>query len=208
MTRRELAEMMFFFCAVFMFPQVWGCVTDDAQLFTPDQVDVLGVVCHELYEQTSVVFWVYTLSDSADITMSARSFFESHQLGDEQTDSGFLLVIDSANQQYYFLPGYGIDRTLSAGMLGRFIRETFEPVFSEGSYYLGVLYTIDFLHTVVGDSVLTSARINWWIVIVVIASICLTLFVYIRFRIFLPLMLLDIWNKRGGKTSGGGLARR
>jgi uncharacterized membrane protein YgcG len=232
MTRRELAEMMLFFmCVLFTslcIPSTYACITDTAQVFTAEQTQILTEFCNQIYEHTSIVFWVYTINDtiydasndtsndtideshynSQDIATSAVSFFDKHKLGDESTDSGFLVVLNPQKKQYYLLPGYGIDSHISAGMLGRFSRDVFEPAFDQGSYYLAVLHTMEFVVTVVDDSLLTPPRIWWWAIIVGICSVCLTAIVYIKYRVWIPLIILDIYTKRGGKSSGGGLGKQ
>jgi uncharacterized protein len=68
----------------------------------------------------------------------AYELFNKWQIGDRDAENGFLLLLAIDDEDYYYLPGTGLDYDMSAGRIRPIVDEYLEPYFAAGDYDQGV----------------------------------------------------------------------
>lgn len=75
---------------------------------------------------------------SEDIEDYAYELFNKWGIGDSKAENGFLLLLAIDDEDYYYLPGTGLDYDMSAGRIRPIVDEYLEPYFAAGDYDQGV----------------------------------------------------------------------
>lgn len=80
---------------------------------------------------------------SEDIADYAYELFNDWGIGDRKAQNGFLLLLAIDDEDYYYLPGTGLDYDMSGGKIRPIIGEYLEPYFAKGDYDEGVSKTFE-----------------------------------------------------------------
>lgn len=78
-----------------------------------------------------------------DIADYAYELFNDWGIGDKKAQNGFLLLLAIDDEDYYYLPGTGLDYDMSGGKIRPIIDEYLEPYFAKGDYDEGVSQTFE-----------------------------------------------------------------
>ena len=79
---------------------------------------------------------------SDDITDYARDVFEKWKIGDSEEDNGVLLLMLTEDKDYVIIPGQGLEKLLTPGVLTDVNRNCCEPYFADGDYDTAVRETV------------------------------------------------------------------
>lgn len=102
--------------------------------------DVLAEACG-----AQIVFVTVDTVGSASIDDYALELFNAWNIGDAQKQNGFLVLMAIDDDNYYALPGTGLDLELSAGVIKQYLDEYLEPDFADKDYDAGARKLFDAL---------------------------------------------------------------
>jgi len=129
-------------------------VLDDADVLS-DATEGMIVFSNDLLEaDCGAQFVVVTLETTGDedIEDYAYELFNEWGIGDKKANNGFLLLLATGDEDYYYLPGAGLDYDLSGGRLRAIIDEYLEPYFAEGAYDKGVAESFEQIFAKIADA--------------------------------------------------------
>ena len=86
--------------------------------------------------------------DGREIDDYAYTLFSLWGVGSRERNNGLLLVLAIGEEDYYALPGYGIEDTFTGGMLQGLLDDCLEADFAAGSYDAGVRKFFDAAYAV------------------------------------------------------------
>ena len=98
-----------------------------------------------------VVFVTVGTVGSSAIDDYARELFNRWEIGDGRTQNGVLVLMAIDDDNYYALPGAGLDLELGAGTLKQYLDEYLEPDFADRDYDAGARKLFDALFERVAD---------------------------------------------------------
>ena len=102
--------------------------------------DVLAEACG-----AQIVFVTVDTVGNASIDDYALELFNAWDIGDAQKQNGFLVLMAIDDDNYYALPGTGLDLELSAGVIKQYLDEHLEPDFADKDYDAGARKLFDAL---------------------------------------------------------------
>ena len=116
-------------------------VYDEANILNDFTEEYIVEVNKELSQKTGAQVVVATVNslDDMDINSYATALFEKWKIGSREYDNGLLLLIVPNEGELWIETGYGLEGTLSAGLVKRIINENILPSFSEGNLNDGVI---------------------------------------------------------------------
>lgn len=116
-------------------------VYDEANILNEFTENYIIEVNKELSQKTGaqVVVAAVNSLDGMDINRYATALFEKWVIGSKEYDNGLLLLIVPNEGELWIETGYGLEGTLSAGLIKRIINENILPSFSEGNFNDGVI---------------------------------------------------------------------
>jgi len=143
---------MFFSSAVFgqNYPKATGFVTDQAGLFSPDEVRELNQRLQALDDSTSNEIAIYTtLELPDDISMVAIGFGRENGVGQKDRKNGIVIVIkpktaDSKGQAFIAV-GYGLEGAIPDAIAKRIVEQEMIPLFKQGNNYAAVKSAVEVL---------------------------------------------------------------
>lgn len=115
-------------------------VLDDAGVLDT-QTEGMIVFCNDLLYQDCGAQFVVVVADSIggeDIGDYAYELFNKWGIGDSQKGNGYLMLLAIEEEDYYFLPGEGLDESMSWGKTKEIVNKYLEPDFAAGDYDSGV----------------------------------------------------------------------
>ncbi len=115
-------------------------VLDDAGVLDT-QTEGMIVFCNDLLYRDCGAQFVVVVADSIgneDIGDYAYELFNKWGIGDSQTGNGYLMLLAIEEDDYYFLPGDGLDESMSWGKTKEIVDKYLEPDFAAGDYDSGV----------------------------------------------------------------------
>lgn len=115
-------------------------VNDDANVLETDTEGMIIFSNDLLYEDCGAQFAVVVAESigNEDIGDYAYDLFNEWGIGDSKKDNGFLMLLAIEEENYYFLPGSGLDTDMSWGKIGGIVDDYLEPYFAKGEYDEGV----------------------------------------------------------------------
>lgn len=115
-------------------------VNDDANVLDTDTEGMI-VFCNDLLYDDCGAQFVVVVAESIgneDIGDYAYDLFNEWGIGDSKKDNGFLMLLAIEEENYYFLPGSGLDIDMSWGKISGIVDDYLEPYFARGEYDEGV----------------------------------------------------------------------
>lgn len=142
MVALALCAMLTCFCAfaAVLSPSNDFYVLDDAGVLDT-QTEGMIVFCNDLLYQNCGAQFVVVVADSIggeDIGDYAYELFNKWGIGDSQKGNGYLMLLAIEEEDYYFLPGEGLDESMSWGKTKEIVNKYLEPDFAAGDYDSGV----------------------------------------------------------------------
>ena len=115
-------------------------VNDDANVLDTDTEGMIVFSNDLLYEDCGAQFVVVVAESigNEDIGDYAYDLFNEWGIGDSRKNNGFLMLLAIEEENYYFLPGSGLDIEMSWGKIGGIVDDYLEPYFARGEYDEGV----------------------------------------------------------------------
>ncbi len=147
-------------CLLGVMPLLSGCGRDgepipeaQAQFYVLDEPGVLDAATEDyiiavndsLCAQTGaqvVVVCVHTTGLASTDTY-AYDLFNQWQIGDKQKNNGVLILLTVGEEDYWMLPGKGLEESFSGGIVKLMLNRYLEPDFAAGDYDAGVRKLFD-----------------------------------------------------------------
>lgn len=122
-------------------------VIDNADILSADTEDYITRISVSLQESCGAQIGVYTVDYVGNSTMEGYAYevFNAWGLGDADKDNGVLLLMASGEDDYYIMPGAGIESQLTTSMLRTIVDEQLEPNWVKQDYDAGARDTVDAL---------------------------------------------------------------
>lgn len=141
-------------------PYLTGRVVDDSRVLSTEARERIEAQLKAHEDRTSnqvVVLTVPTL-EGESIEGFAEKVFSAWHLGQKGKDNGLLLVIATGDRRMRIEVGYGLEGTLTDGVMGSIIRNAMAPRFKTGDYAGGIEAALQaILGTLDGDSAAVPA---------------------------------------------------
>ena len=120
-------------------------VADYADVLTADTEQYIIEKNQTLNAATGGAIEVVTVDflDGMDIADYAYELFNSWGIGDGEADNGLLLLLAIGEENYYAMPGAGIENALTASTLDDYLWTYLEADFAAGDYDAGVRQVFD-----------------------------------------------------------------
>ena len=116
------------------------CILDAAGVLSDDLESTLNRRNLQLFESTGAEIAVAAVdfTDGQAIDDYAFTLFSIWGIGSRERNNGLLLVLAIGEEDYYALPGYGIEDTFTGGKLRELLDDYLEEDFAAGNYSAGV----------------------------------------------------------------------
>lgn len=117
-----------------------GCVLDSAGVLSDATEGEINRKNESLFESTGAEIAIAAVDflGGQDIDDYAYSLFNYWGVGSQERNNGLLLVLAIGEDDYYAVPGYGIDDLFSGGELQTLLDDYLEEDFAKGDYDAGV----------------------------------------------------------------------
>lgn len=115
-------------------------VLDAAGVLDEDTEGMIVFSNDLLYKDCGAQFVVVTVDSTGNEAIEdyAYELFNDWGIGDSKANNGFLMLLAIEDEDYYFLPGTGLDYDMSWGRIKPIVDEYLEPYFASGDYDEGV----------------------------------------------------------------------
>ena len=115
-------------------------VLDDANVLDEATEGMIVFANDLLKDACGAQFVVVTVNSTGheDIEDYAYDLFNNWKIGDPKEENGFLMLLAIGDDDYYFLPGTGLDYDMSWGRIKPIVDEYLEPYFAAKDYDAGV----------------------------------------------------------------------
>ncbi|MBP3388247.1 MAG: TPM domain-containing protein, partial [Clostridia bacterium] len=122
--------------AVVAVPDPFSYAADYANVLSEDTEGYINEENDSLYSATGAQIAVVTVEflDGQDIEDYAYDLFNEWGIGSAKYQNGALILLATAEENYYMLLGYGLDRVIAASQLQRLLDDDMEPDFAVGNY--------------------------------------------------------------------------
>ena len=122
--------------AVVAVPDPFSYAADYADTLSADTESYINSENDSLYSKTGAQIAVVTVEflDGQDIEDYAYDLFNEWGIGSSEYNNGALILLATAEENYYMLLGYGLDRVIAASQLQRILDDDMEPDFAVGNY--------------------------------------------------------------------------
>lgn len=134
---------------VFLITSAFNLPNPSYEFYVYDQANIIDEftenyiieVNKELSQKTGAQVVVATINslEGMDINRYATALFEDWKIGSRQYDNGLLILIVPDDGELWIETGYGLEGTLSAGLIKRIINENMLPSFAQGDLNDGVI---------------------------------------------------------------------
>lgn len=116
-------------------------VLDSAGVLSSEAEQSIISINQTLFNQTGAEIVVVAVDfiSGDDIADYANELFDQWGIGSSQRNNGLLLVLAIAEEDYYALPGYGINNLFSGQVLKGMLQDELEEDFDAENYEAGVL---------------------------------------------------------------------
>lgn len=178
------------------------CLNDEQGLVY--ETTKISQLCKELEQETGVQTAIILTNFSEDIDSYAIKLFDENKIGEKNKDTGMLIVVNTQNNDWIILVGYGLEGLLNDAKLADIGRTYLEPQIDEENYNDGIIDTFAILGMTIIDSGEFKKEKNFWkdnwhILLAIL--ILIILLIITKGKIF----FLPSINKGfgGGRTGGG-----
>ena len=156
------------------YPTLTEIVTDNAQIFTPSELEGLRTKLYQFESETSNQLVILTIDALGNETIEGYAFevFNQNKLGQEGKDNGILILFSKLDREVRIEVGYGLESYITDAVASRIIRNTMIPKFKEEDYFGGLDMAtdqiIDFLTHPEAlqefkDNIAEDEKIPWWL---------------------------------------------
>jgi uncharacterized protein len=213
--------------SVFSIPSSKGYVSDYAGIISKEDSAVITAVASEIKEKTGAeiaILTVKSISPYGSIEEYAVETAEEWGIGEKGKDNGVLIVLSTSERKVRIEVGYGLEGAITDGISGAVIDKYMMPSLKQGDYSGGLkngalavasLVADEYKVKIEGTKLAPSsgasrrpARRG-----ISIFNIIILLFIFMGGgRIFLPLLLLSGFSRRGyygggfGSSGGSGFS--
>ncbi len=115
---------------------------DNANLFSPQQAQLVEQSLRDFEDQTSVQFVIFTtdkIPDDTTLEEYSLKIAEDNKIGRSGLDTGLLFFIAVDDRKYRWEVGYGLEDVLNSAWLGSMSRDYMVPYFKSNDYSDGIL---------------------------------------------------------------------
>lgn len=208
---KKILIILFFLLAVYVHaevPTLNTCLNDFSGVINIEEQSVIKNQCDMLYSETGVEVAVLLTNFSEEIDSYAIDVFEKNQIGEKNKDTGMLILVNTQDNDWIILVGYGLEGVLNDAKLANVGRAYLEPAIDEGNYGEGVYQTLGILGALIYESGEFKKEKNFWkdnwhILLAIL--ILIILLIITKGRIF---FLPNIIKGFGGGRTGGGRGKR
>lgn len=129
-------------------------ILDEANVISNATEEYIIYNNDQLYDAcgAQIVFAVVDDTEGEAIDDYAYDLFNEWGIGDSKKDNGFLVLMAIDDDNYYALPGTGLERAISAGTVKDLLDTYLEPDFAAKDYDAGAKALFDALFTEVCDA--------------------------------------------------------
>lgn len=122
------------------YPQLTQIVTDNATIFTSQQLQDLRTKLTQFETETTNQVVVLTINELGYETIEqyADGVFNQNKLGQEGKDNGILILFSKNDREVRIEVGYGLESYITDAVASRIIRNTMIPNFKEEDYFTGI----------------------------------------------------------------------
>ncbi len=130
-------------------PKATGFVTDEAGLFTSEEVQRLNQQLQALDDSTSNEIAIYTTTDlqGYDIASVALEFGRQNGVGQKKSNNGVVIVIKPKTSEgkgkAFISVGYGLEGAIPDAIAKRIVENEMIPAFKQGNHYAGVQAAVE-----------------------------------------------------------------
>lgn len=160
------------------YPQLTEIVTDQAGIFTPDQLTDLRAKLTQFETESTHQLVVLTLNSLGNETIEqyANGTFNQNKLGQAGEDNGILILFSRNDREVRIEVGYGLEPYITDAVASRIIRNTMIPKFKEEDYFGGIDEAtdqiIEFLNNPealaeFNEAIAAEAEMPWWVYILI-----------------------------------------
>lgn len=114
-----------------------GSVLDKSDVLSSSTIDYVVSKNDSLFYNTGAEIAIVTVDfipDDGDIENYCYNIFKQWGIGSKERNNGLLLLMAIADDDYYAMPGSGIDDLFTGGMLKGILDDYLEPYFAEQKY--------------------------------------------------------------------------
>lgn len=134
---------LFNFLALFSqskYANLTSFVTDDAQIFTKSEKEILESKLYNFETKTSNQIVILTINslNGIGIEQYAVEVFNTNKLGQEHLDNGILILYAKKDREVRLEIGYGLEPIITDALSKRIIEKTMIPDFKEGNNFNGI----------------------------------------------------------------------
>ena len=122
------------------YPQLRAIVTDDAHIFSIQELEGLKAKLMQFETETSNQLVVLTINALGNATIEeyANGTFNQNKLGQKEKDNGILILFAKNDREVRIEVGYGLEPYITDAVASRIIRNTMVPRFKEEDYFGGL----------------------------------------------------------------------
>ena len=122
------------------YPQLTEIVTDNANIFTPQELQGLRSKLTQFETESTNQLVVLTIDDLGYETIEqyANGVFNQNKLGQAGKDNGILILFSKNDREVRIEVGYGLESYITDAVASRIIRNTMIPNFKEEAYFAGI----------------------------------------------------------------------
>lgn len=134
--------------SLFAFPENKGLVTDEANVFSPQEHTILENKLRTFEEKTSIEFAVVTVNslDGKDIDQYRNELFKAWGIGKKGKDNGVLMVVapnEPPRGKIGIEVGYGLEGALNDSAVGEIVRHYVVPGWRSSHRADGLIAGVD-----------------------------------------------------------------
>ena len=162
------------------YPKLTQIVTDNAKIFTSEQLQLLRTKLTDFETASSNQLVILTINELGQETIEefANNTFNQNRLGQEGKDNGILILFSKNDREVRIEVGYGLEPYITDAVASRIIRNTMIPRFKDEDYFGGMdaatNQLIDFLkHPTSLEEFMKQAEAEelaswpWWVLIII-----------------------------------------
>lgn len=208
---KKILIIIFFLLAVNVYaevPTLRPCLNDISEVTGFEEQSLIKSQCDMLYSETGVEVAILLANFSEEIDTYAIDVFEKNQIGEQGKDTGMLILVNTQDNNWIILVGYGLEGVLNDAKLANIGRSYLEPAIDGGNYGEGVYQTLGILGALIYDSREFKKEKNFWKEnqhILLAVFILILLLIITKGKIF---FLPSISKGFGGGKTGGGRGKR
>lgn len=134
------------------FPKHKGLVTDEANLFSSEQVDILERKLRDYENKTSIEIAVVTVDSMGgyEVEDYSNNLFNTWGIGKKGMNNGLLLLIAMNERKFRVEVGYGLEEYITDGYSKLMAEKHIKQNFKNKTYYTGINSIINEFITKIG----------------------------------------------------------